>query len=215
MTLPLVGGPSLPKVNSLTCHHWILLLISGSSHEFIKPSMQRITGSYRGFTCSFHLTWIVRPTGRSIKLGFSIAVSHALTMGLFDWAGLLTWSKKRKAWFLTCQSPLNAIYDMSFNKLNLSFKNANYFTLGLSKFIFKKVIYQITSREQDPEEMRQASKCWWRKEMRSMEHEKADGNTVRDPEQRVQSELGAGNVISRVGRRGRGTRGEAEECQRH
>lgn len=51
--------------------------------------------------------------------------------------------------------------------------------------------------------------------MRSMEHEKADGNTVRDPEQRVQSELGAGNVISRVGRKGHGTRGEAEECQRH
>lgn len=31
--------------------------------------------------------------------------------------------------------------------------------------------------------------------MRSMEHKKANGNTVQDPEQRVQSELGAGNVL--------------------
>ena len=51
--------------------------------------------------------------------------------------------------------------------------------------------------------------------MRSVEHEKADGNTVHPPEQRVQSELGAGNVVTRAGRRGRGTRGDAEECQRH
>ena len=51
--------------------------------------------------------------------------------------------------------------------------------------------------------------------MRSVEHEKADGNTVHPPEQRVQSELGAGNVVTRAGRRGRGTRGDTEECQRH
>ena len=36
--------------------------------------------------------------------------------------------------------------------------------------------------------------------MRSMEHEKADGDTVWDHGQRVQSELGAGNVITWVGR---------------
>lgn len=35
--------------------------------------------------------------------------------------------------------------------------------------------------------------------MRSMEHEKADGDTVRDPGQKAQYEHGAGNVFTWVG----------------
>lgn len=67
----------------------------------------------------------------------------------------------------------------SFNRVQLNFFNANY--LGLKKLFSKKLLYQITTREQNPEEMRQASKCWWRKEMRSMEHEKADGEHSAGP----------------------------------
>lgn len=68
--------------------------------------------------------------------------------------------------------------------------------IRLEEIIFEKLIYQITTREQDPEEMRQASKCQWRQEMRSLEHEKADGDTVRDAGQRVQYERGVGGIIT-------------------
>lgn len=46
---------------------------------------------------------------------------------------------------------------------------------------------------------REVNKRWWWKEIRSMEHEKADGDTVREPGQRVQNDHGAGNIVAWVG----------------
>lgn len=128
-----------------------------------------------------------------IKLDLSIAApgANGVAMDPYDCMWLIVHDL-----ILTSRSPLNAIYDTSLMKLNLIFECK---LLRLEEIFFKKLIYQITSRERDPEERRQASKCWWRRDVRSMEPEKADGDTVRDPGQRVQYEHGAGGVTTWVG----------------